>query len=36
MLHLSVMQIFKSIGDNLHIGINKKTCLGHDAPKLQR
>jgi hypothetical protein len=25
--------IFKSIGSHLHIGINKKTCLGYDAPK---
>ena len=24
MLHLSVLQIFKSIGNHLHIGINKK------------
>ena len=27
MLHLSVMQIFKSIGNHLHIGINKKNIV---------
>ena len=36
MLRLSVMQIFKSIGNHLHIRINTKTCLGYVAPKLQR
>ena len=33
MLHLSVMQIFESIGNHLHIGINQKKCLGYGATK---
>ena len=31
MLCLSVMQISKSIGNYLHIGINEKPCLGYVA-----
>ena len=33
MLRLIVMQNFRSIGIHLHIGINKETSLGYDAPK---
>ena len=32
-LHLSDMQFSKSIGNHIHIGINKNTCLGYVAPK---
>jgi hypothetical protein len=33
MLHLSVMQISKSIGNHLHIEINPKEEEGYNAPK---
>ena len=36
MLRLSVVQTFISNGNHLHKWINKKTCLGYVALKLQR
>jgi hypothetical protein len=35
MLCLSVMQISKSLGNHLHIGINQRTCLGYVVHKPQ-